>query len=1027
MAGIFDPGIFDSGIFDTPSGGTTYNRTCADSLSSLTEAVSRVATLAHTVSDTVATLTEATTRVATYARTVSDSLSSITEAVVAGLVFSRAVADSLSSLTEAVVKGITFHRTVSQTLGAISESVSRGAMSVTRTVADTVSSMVEYVLDLATPYVAGTAIYIDGVNVAKPDGDPVLFASAHFMSQVNGQAGTASFRVRDDLGTAAYKPGDPLELVIDGRRVWTGFVSSVKRVYAFPAINVDEFGLTRFFDIEGVDLSILFTRRIVFNQVTPEDILAPLYGPYTPDSTVISELVSNWLDLSGDAIDTSTLVENVGDINADQKARPWEGSDTWGQAMTSISLLPASIFYIDPTRHLVNTDTDTPNAPFGLSDVPDGVTSKGYREMEILEDGSNLANDVLCWGIGYGSSVPVFKRDEDATSQTDHGLWQLGQVTFGVYKQATIDRIADSILNGSPDHHRGAKDDRPAVILATYEPGLLPAQKVNFESAVFGWSDVIPIRKMEVTFEAPDHPRYNLILSHEIDTPWSFFDPWRFSLPRLSLNLPPFPNLYFPSAACCVLIDTYGTDQATGWGPSEIDSLIWHTTDPQHYSVSGGTAFFTGGRSFGNARLPFPQGSLVFPIEALITLTIPAGANGFVETVAFEGPTSIYALDIRRNGSALDIDFYASNDAGFDSQTVNGLVSGFAGVPINIRLHTDGASMETTVWFASDPEPAITSTVTPGLGDPTEFLTDLGYFFNFAGDPVNFQRLEMVEGFTCGTATGTATVKYGVKDNKKATYHPSDPQWVVQDVGYRLNITYFPIPNNYSVQLLNQAVTPGWTRSSDFEQREWIPVGGTFNTRAKIDFDSSMGTTGAGASPVRIGLFSFSQPGPWTSSFTIEANNPINGIRPFKIVDAGEWFDASTLIYASPHGVSDFSGSWTAEGEEWLGAQDNLGNVMDWIVTTESIASIVWVPDVCIGGGPLFGPYCEMAVRIDATHYQLSRQIVPDTSNVKVNGLLYILGTDYTETTPVDGILEFAAAVDIAANVYVCATANGPL
>jgi len=42
MPGIFDPGIFDSGIFDTPSGGTTFTRTAADSLSTLTEAATRV-------------------------------------------------------------------------------------------------------------------------------------------------------------------------------------------------------------------------------------------------------------------------------------------------------------------------------------------------------------------------------------------------------------------------------------------------------------------------------------------------------------------------------------------------------------------------------------------------------------------------------------------------------------------------------------------------------------------------------------------------------------------------------------------------------------------------------------------------------------------------------------------------------------------------------------------------------------------------------------------------------------------------
>ena len=61
--------------------------------------------------------------------------------------------------------------------------------------------------------------------------------------------------------------------------------------------------------------------------------------------------------------------------------------DTWGQAVQSIANLPAAIYYIDPDKNFVYTDVDTPDAPFGLSDQPNGTTTRGYREMEILHDG----------------------------------------------------------------------------------------------------------------------------------------------------------------------------------------------------------------------------------------------------------------------------------------------------------------------------------------------------------------------------------------------------------------------------------------------------------------------------------------------------------------------------------------------------------------------------------------------------------------------------------------------------------------
>jgi hypothetical protein len=435
------------------------------------------------------------------------------------------------------------------------------------------------------PPIFGIVIRCAGVNITSA----VLFSSARFESAVNGVAGSCHLRIRDPDRTRVILPGASLQLLIDDEPVWVGFAQQVKRVYVFPALDPEEFE-TRFIDIEGADLNLLFAKRIVFNADAPENVLAPLYGPNTPDTTAIADLFADWLDLTGDGLDTTTLIDNVGDINENQDARAWEGSDTWGQAFTSINALPAAVWYIRPTREVVWADVDQESAPFGLSDQPDGITSKGYSRMEILHDGSNLANDVLCWGIGFGTSTPVFERAEDATSQDDHGLWQLGQVTFGVYKQATIERIADSILNGSPSSHRGQKDDRVAVMVTTYERGLLPADRVNFESNVFGFSDVIPIRKMVVTFDAPDTPKYELTLSHEIDTPWSFFDPWRFHLP--GFNLPPFPGFQIPN---CGITDTFG--RITIWNPHYYSGSIFGIAGPapigdKTYKFNGGPAIY---------------------------------------------------------------------------------------------------------------------------------------------------------------------------------------------------------------------------------------------------------------------------------------------------------------------------------------------------------------------------------------------------------------------------------------------------
>jgi hypothetical protein len=210
--------------------------------------------------------------------------------------------------------------------------------------------------------------------------------------------------------------------------------------------------------------------------------------------------------------------------------------------------------------------------------VPPTPNSVGYREMEILYDGTALINDQLAWGMGYGSDVPVFVRNQDSASQALHGLWQAGTTRYGIYKQATINRVAASIVDGSPQSKRGAKDDRKAVMITTYQPGFLPSQKVDFTSEVWGFNDVIPIRKMEVTFEAPNDPKFALVLSHEIDTPFGFVDPFSlsYSFPPFPA-IPPFPVSQVDSCNCLCGVDRFArtVTDTTSWGQADNGGAFW--------------------------------------------------------------------------------------------------------------------------------------------------------------------------------------------------------------------------------------------------------------------------------------------------------------------------------------------------------------------------------------------------------------------------------------------------------------------
>lgn len=656
----------------------TIVRSVADSIATLTEAVERVLSFVRSVEDSLATLTEAVTRVGTFARTVADSISSITEAVVAEVTSGtivRTVADSISSISEAATRVITWNRTVADSLSSISEAATR-VIARNRTVADSISSISEAVTKLGAflravaelvpivrervaviaPYVPDLPTTVELTIGATAVWAKTLYTSAHFETQVNGVPGQCRFRLRDDDRTMSFETGEPILLTINGQNVWRGFVTMVNRAYVFDALNVTQFGLDRFLDIEGTDINILLTKRIVFDQSDGAHVEAPLLSAHTADVTAIDLLLADWLDLTGDGLDTTTYVENVGDTTWTQEGQAWEGSDTWAQAMQSIASIPAAIFYIDPDKNFVYTDVDTPNAPFTLSDTPDGVTSFGYREMEVMMDGTALANDVMCWGMGYGSAVPVFVRDTDATSQAAHGLWQFAQQTFGVYKQSTIDRIAASIIDGSPENKRGAKDDRPNVSCVTYQHGLRVAQKVDFTSNVFGYNDVLPIRKMEVDFPSPETPKYSLNLSHEIDAPFSFFDPflWGFKLPKIEIDSCPVGYIMGPQGRCIPIpLPQRCSPLACGITDSfdRTESLTSHTTSGSTTGQYAGIA---------DCLLPwdvtlFESSSIELDGVALLASTFPTGgvASGTVRLI----------LPVLAQLNASDKSFFFSFDA----------------------------------------------------------------------------------------------------------------------------------------------------------------------------------------------------------------------------------------------------------------------------------------------------------------------------------------------------------------------------
>ncbi len=377
---------------------------------------------------------------------------------------------------------------------------------------------------------ATISITIDGVERFHD----VIFAQASFQASAQGTPGQCSFAIRDDR-SPGYQPGDlhtgqEIVLTVDGQRVWGGFVMSVTPSYFFPVQDTTGFNpgtIERQWLIQGADYNILFVKRFVYDQDDPVKEI-PNYPKGTHDDVVIADIIENFLDLSGDGIDTSSGVVHVGTPGQLEDFRMAAIGEPWGTIMTRCALNVGAVFYIDPDKVLRYNDDETVNAPHPISDRPASTPGAiGYRDMGIKSDAMELANDAMIWGAGLGSPKMVQSRNEDAASIALHGRFQYAELRTDQFLQDSVDLRSDTYINGSPQHHRGHKDPRQEINVTLFEPGYRCAQVVEFHSEIFGFQDDVPVREVRITFPTQTSARFELRLSHDIDPGLAVADyPW---------------------------------------------------------------------------------------------------------------------------------------------------------------------------------------------------------------------------------------------------------------------------------------------------------------------------------------------------------------------------------------------------------------------------------------------------------------------------------------------------------------------
>lgn len=356
-------------------------------------------------------------------------------------------------------------------------------------------------------------------------------SSAEFISRADGQPGTCAFRVKDtshDYAPGFFHLGGTLELYVDGTREWDGWVIDATDEYALAVSDTSTPSETaRYWSISGMDRNLLFTKRILFDQAEPANTAGFKVWPAgTYDQEAIYYALEHYVDLSGDGLDYS--IQSIAPVDEDAEFKLGAVAQPLQELFRDAQKMTGGVYFISPDRTLQYVGDMEVTAPWVITDVPqwyDEGEAIGCRELKFTWSIEQMGNHAMVWGAGRGSDEPVFEEYKNQDSIDSFGLWQWGDLFVNAYKPGTVLRRARTYVEGSPSHRVGHGVEDPTVFATIFEQGLRAGMVAEVDSYLLGY-EVLPVRRVRITFPTKVDVRWQLEMSRMVDEPWSAYDLW---------------------------------------------------------------------------------------------------------------------------------------------------------------------------------------------------------------------------------------------------------------------------------------------------------------------------------------------------------------------------------------------------------------------------------------------------------------------------------------------------------------------
>lgn len=314
------------------------------------------------------------------------------------------------------------------------------------------------------PVPSDVTIRIDGIDRT----DVVLYAGTRFSASANAGIGTFSMTLKDVARNQSYTNGDIVELELDDKRYFGGFLMQTNRNFAFPVVDTTVLAnvTSRQFPLRGTNYNVLFDRLVAHNPAN-HLVRLPLRPAGSLAGNLVKELWDDYIDLPA-GFDVTTFVDDVGVADPQGEFAWVNGGEQGVQArreMEWVSQKNAAIWYFDADKKLHFHSPESVFARWGFSDRPNNASVSslstgfagalyGFREMDTVEDISGMVNDIFVWGGSEWQDTggTVFARSTNSTSITAHGRWQDAVVAFGELGiQEQVDAVANAIVQGPGD------------------------------------------------------------------------------------------------------------------------------------------------------------------------------------------------------------------------------------------------------------------------------------------------------------------------------------------------------------------------------------------------------------------------------------------------------------------------------------------------------------------------------------------------------------------------------------------------